>query len=49
MRPPPQRLRSSRPVSWDPGTESGIEDPARHGAFFGTNLEWLVQGLCRDG
>ena len=25
----------SRPVSWDPGTESGIEDPGRHGRFIG--------------
>jgi hypothetical protein len=22
-------------VSWDPGTESGIEDPGRHGRFPG--------------
>jgi len=25
----------NRPVSWDPGTESGIEDPGRHGRFMG--------------
>lgn len=48
---PSELLPQSRPVSWDPGTESGIEDPGRHERFSGPILSLalaLIRGV-RDG